>query len=205
MCCARYTSPPARECPGWQLLASSTAQAHTQEVPPYLPLSQVGEDGGHSITGYFSKEKTSQEGNHLACILVLPQHQRKGYGKLLIDLAYQITLREGKVGSPEKPLSDLGQLSFRSYWTQVILDVMHTHRGNLSIKEISAMTAITTADIISTLQSLNLIKYWKGQHVISVSPKIVDAHLRANRRSSLHCEPENLTWRPPPPVMLTNS
>ena len=100
------------------------------------------------------------------------------------------------------------------------------------------MTAITTADIISTLQSLNLIKYWKGQHVISVSPKIVDAHLRANRRSSaqrtapepsragtaralpsartrelaplssragasaagLRCDPDKLTWRPPPPV-----
>jgi hypothetical protein len=34
--------------------------------------------------------------------------------------------------------------------------------------------------------------------VISVSPKIVDAHMRANRRSTLHVEPSKLTWRPPP-------
>ena len=30
------------------------------------------------VAGYFSKEKQSAEGNNIACILVLPQHQRKG-------------------------------------------------------------------------------------------------------------------------------
>ena len=74
-------------------------------------------------------------------------------GKLLIDTAYQITMREGKVGSPEKPLSDLGQLSFRSYWTQILLQALSAHRGNLSIGDISSMTAIKTEDIISTLQA----------------------------------------------------
>jgi hypothetical protein len=71
---------------------------------------------------------------------------------LLIDTAYQLSIREGKVGSPEKPLSDLGQLSFRSYWTQVLLQALSAHRGNLGIKHISSMTAIKTEDIISTLQ-----------------------------------------------------
>jgi len=169
------------------------------DVDPFLfyILCEVYDDGAHHITGYFSKEKASVENNNIACILVLPQHQRKGYGKLLIDLAYQITIREGKVGSPEKPLSDLGQLSFRSYWTQVLLQALRAHKGNLSIKEISALTAIKTEDIISTLQSLNLIKYWKGQHVISVSPKIVEEHLRVNARAYLRCDPTKLEWRPP--------
>jgi len=134
----------------------------------------------------------------VACILVLPPHQRKGYGKLLIDLAYNITIREGRLGSPEKPLSDLGQLSFRSYWTEVLLDALRSHRGNLSIRDLAARTAIQPEDILATLQSLNLIKFWKGQHVISVSPKIVDEHLRANARRSLRCDPSLLTWQPPP-------
>jgi histone acetyltransferase MYST1 len=128
------------------------------DVDPFLfyVLCEVGDDGGHRIAGYFSKEKFSSESNNIACILVLPQHQRKGYGKLIIDVSYQITIREGKVGSPEKPLSDLGQLSFRSYWTAVLLHTLSEHRGNLSIRDISLMTAIKTDDIISTLQSLNL-------------------------------------------------
>jgi histone acetyltransferase MYST1 len=35
------------------------------------------------------------------------------------------------------------------------------------------MTAIKPDDIITTLQSMGLIKYWKGQHLISVSPKVL--------------------------------
>lgn len=43
----------------------------------------------------------------------------------------------------------------------------------------SQMTSITQNDIISTLQSLNMVKYWKGQHVICVTPKLVEEHLKS--------------------------
>jgi len=39
---------------------------------------------GFHIVGYFSKEKESAEDYNVACILVLPPYQRKGYGRLLI-------------------------------------------------------------------------------------------------------------------------
>ena len=35
----------------------------------------------YHIVGYFSKEKSSAEGNNLACILTLPPYQRKVSGR----------------------------------------------------------------------------------------------------------------------------
>lgn len=167
------------------------------DVDPFLfyILTEVDNRGCH-VVGYFSKEKHSTEDYNLACILTLPPFQRKGYGKFLISLAYELSKKENKVGTPEKPLSDLGLLSFRSYWTSVLLEILRKHRGNLSIKDISNMTAIKTEDIISTLQSLNLIKYWKGQHIISVSPKVIEEHQRQNYKQTLKVDPNKLHWTP---------
>jgi len=168
------------------------------DVEPFLfyIMTECDSKGCHTV-GYFSKEKNSNEDYNLACILTLPPFQRKGYGKLLISFAYELSKKEGKVGTPEKPLSDLGLLSFRSYWSQVLLEILRKHRGNLSIKDMSDMTSIKTEDIISTLQSLNLIKYWKGQHIISVTPKVIEEHLKQMSKQTVRIEPKNIHWAPP--------
>jgi len=169
------------------------------DVEPFLfyIMTECDSRGCHMV-GYFSKEKDSPNDYNLACILTLPPFQRKGFGKLLIAFSYELSKKEGKVGTPEKPLSDLGLLSFRSYWTQVLLEILRKHRGNISIKDMSQMTAIKTEDIISTLQSLNLIRYWKGQHIISVTPQVLEEHLKLSSKRQRQCiDPKCLHWTPP--------
>lgn len=158
-------------------------------------LCECDERGCHMV-GYFSKEKHSEEAYNLACILTLPPYQRKGYGKFLISFSYELSKKEGKVGTPERPLSDLGLLSYRGYWTRVLLDILKKHKSNISIKELSDMTAIKADDVLSTLQGLDLIQYRKGQHAICADPKVLDRHLKAVGRGGLEVDVCKLIWTP---------
>uniref|UniRef100_A0A0A9WQD3 Histone acetyltransferase n=1 Tax=Lygus hesperus TaxID=30085 RepID=A0A0A9WQD3_LYGHE len=134
-------------------------------------LCEVDKQGSH-VVGYFSKEKGSPDGNNVACILTLPPFQRRGYGKHLIAFSYELSKQEGVAGSPEKPLSDLGWLCYRSYWTRVLLDILKDARGCISVHELSKMTGITSTDIIGTLESLDLLKYWCGD-VVNMTPDLL--------------------------------
>jgi histone acetyltransferase MYST1 len=73
--------------------------------------------------------------------------------------AYELSKKEGKVGSPEKPLSDLGQVSYRAYWTWVLFGILRQYSGSdLSVMDLTRITSIRADDILSTLQSYGLIK-----------------------------------------------
>ena len=56
--------------------------------------------------------------------------------KVFRFFSYELSKLEGTVGSPEKPLSDLGKLSYRSYWTYVLLEILRSNRGSMSIKDL---------------------------------------------------------------------
>jgi len=53
-----------------------------------------------------------------------------------VILGYELSKLEQTVGSPEKPLSDLGKLSYQSYWSYVLLGVLRDSKGTVSIQEL---------------------------------------------------------------------
>jgi histone acetyltransferase MYST1 len=61
------------------------------------------------------------------------------------------------------------------------------------------MTSIAQNDIITTLQTLNLIRYWKGQYVVSITPKLVEELMKSAqyKRPSISVDPECVRWVPP--------
>lgn len=172
------------------------------DVEPFLfyVMTEADNTGCHLI-GYFSKEKNSFLNYNVSCILTMPQYMRQGYGKMLIDFSYLLSKVEEKVGSPERPLSDLGLISYRSYWKEVLLRYLHNFQGKeISIKEISQETAVNPVDIVSTLQALQMLKYWKGKHLVLKRQDLIDEWIakeakRSNSNKTM--DPSCLKWTPP--------
>ncbi|KAI0768375.1 acyl-CoA N-acyltransferase [Irpex lacteus] len=162
----------------------------------YYVMCQRDSTGCH-IIGYFSKEKESADNYNVACILTLPQHQRHGYGKLLIEFSYELSKKEGKLGSPEKPLSDLGLLGYRAYWAQTIIELLLTTTDDISIDDIAQKTSITHADIMNTCTTLQLFKHYKGQHVICIPEALQERHKKSMEKRRRKIHPECLIWKPP--------
>lgn len=131
------------------------------DVDPFLFYCMcIRDEAGCRLVGYFSKEKDSAEGYNLACILTLPQYQRRGYGRLLISFSYELSKREGKLGSPEKPLSDLGLLGYRQYWRETLVElILEPGREVISENELALLTSMTEKDVHETLVVFNMLRY----------------------------------------------
>nr|XP_020446259.1 histone acetyltransferase KAT6A isoform X2 [Monopterus albus] len=176
------------------------------DVEPFLfyVLTQNDSKGCH-LVGYFSKEKHCQQKYNVSCIMILPQYQRKGYGRFLIDFSYLLSKREGQPGSPEKPLSDLGRLSYMAYWRSVVLECLHeVCDRQITIRQLSKLTGICPQDITTTLHSLNMLEQRGDRLVLVRKEKLVASHmarLKARPRQ-LEVDPECLRWTP---VIVTNA
>lgn len=167
------------------------------DVDPFLFYCMTKRDElGCHLIGYFSKEKESADNYNVACILTLPQYQRHGYGKLLIAFSYELSKVEGRTGSPEKPLSDLGLMSYRAYWTDTIVGYLLSATEEVTIEEISQKTSITTQDILHTLQSIGALKYYRGQHIICLGDKVVEQWEKVQQKKKRFIAPEKLDWKP---------
>ncbi|KAL2852437.1 hypothetical protein BJY01DRAFT_96496 [Aspergillus pseudoustus] len=128
------------------------------DVEPFLfyVMTEFDDLGCHFV-GYFSKEKRPSSANNVSCILTLPIHQRKGYGNLLIDFSYLLTRIEGKTGSPEKPLSDMGLVSYRNYWRLILSYHLRHQKTPISIADLSERTGMTADDVVSGLEALRAL------------------------------------------------
>ncbi|XP_033112040.1 histone acetyltransferase KAT6A-like isoform X2 [Anneissia japonica] len=172
------------------------------DVEPFLFYVLTTNDSkGCHIIGYFSKEKHCQQRYNVSCIMTLPPYQRCGYGRFLIDFSYLLSRREGQPGSPEKPLSDLGKVSYNSYWRSIILEYMHRnqHSAQITIKDISRATGMCPHDISSTLQNLGMLANRDGKLVIKLRKKLISEHMeKVNkcRAPRMVLDPVSLRWSP---------
>ncbi|KAJ6646742.1 Histone acetyltransferase KAT6B [Pseudolycoriella hygida] len=176
------------------------------DVEPFLFYVLTKNDKkGCRLVGYFSKEKHCAQKFNVSCIMTMPQYQRQGFGRFLIDFSYLLSREEGQPGTPEKPLSDLGRVSYHAYWKSVILEYLHRHRGNsINIQAIGDETGLFAPDIALTFQLLNFVRCvkregdFKYQIVFCVDWDKVDAHQEKIRKSTIRIDidKECLRWTP---------
>ncbi|XP_060652712.1 LOW QUALITY PROTEIN: uncharacterized protein LOC132789005 [Drosophila nasuta] len=177
------------------------------DVEPFLfyILTKNDQVGCH-LVGYFSKEKHCSQKYNVSCILTLPQYQRQGYGRFLIDFSYLLSREEGQLGTPEKPLSDLGRLSYFSYWKSVVLEYLYKYRNKkvITFKDIAIKTGLAISDIALAFELLNFIKLRKNdgdiRYQITVKidwKKVLMHHNRvAHSKTRIIIEADCLRWSP---------
>lgn len=168
------------------------------DVEPFLfYILTRNDEVGSRIVGYFSKEKpsniipTNGAQNNVSCIMILPQYQGFGYGRFLIEFSYLLSRAEGALGGPEKPLSDLGRISYTNYWKYTIINALKD-KNEISIKDISEATNMTTNDIMSALESTHMLQKDpdKKTHAIYLYKKDLDT----SNKPKLSVKPSELRW-----------
>jgi histone acetyltransferase MYST1 len=112
------------------------------------------DDRGAHVVGFFSRVARHPSFNLLSRIMVLPPYQRRGFGVLMIAIAYEIARRKGVVGGPERPLSDLAALAFHRYWVYAVANAL-TEESD--VRQISEATAIAANDVKVALVELGLL------------------------------------------------
>lgn len=162
------------------------------DVEPFLfYILTRNDDVGSRIVGYFSKEKHCTQKNNVSCIMILPQYQKYGYGRFLIEFSYLLSKEENSLGTPEKPLSDLGRISYANYWRYSILKVIRDKK-EVSIKEISEATHMTPNDIIYALNEFHMLKKDQDEKLPCIY--LFKSDLEKLDKPRLTVKPEDLRW-----------
>jgi len=85
---------------------------------------------------------------------------------MLIGISYEISRREGILGGPEKPISDLGKKSYKRYWgaeiARHLLELKETDRkknkGLVTVEEISKAIWIHPDDCLMALRDMGVME-----------------------------------------------
>lgn len=193
-----------------KLFLNSKTLYYDVEPFTFYVLTELDEKD-HSMyhfVGYFSKEKLNNSDYNVSCILTLPIYQRKGYGNFLIDFSYLLSRNEFKFGTPEKPLSDLGLLSYRNYWKVTVAHTLrliyeqYLKKGQkivLSLEVLSKLTGMTPSDVVVGLEQLEgLIKNpCTGDYAIALNlPRINEVVGKFELKNYVTLKPELILWKP---------
>ncbi|CAF3716208.1 unnamed protein product [Adineta steineri] len=184
------------------------------DVEPFLfyVLTKNDSNGCHFL-GYFSKEKHCPQKYNLSCITVLPNCQRRGYGRFLIELSYLLSQKEHQIGTPERPLSLHGGHTYEAYWkvkvVQQLLDYYEKKQDICILYKLMNETGMAADDILDTLQNLEVLTMHSNEkpviHVDITQMKLIMKTEQSKHAHWVSLDTEYLRFTPVlKPILLLN-
>lgn len=168
----------------------------------FFCLFEVDDSGAYHFAGYFSKEwdVNCNCENNLACIMVLPPYQTKGYGYFLMQASYELSKLEHRLGTPERPLSDLGRRAYISLWCDMVLDMIIDLNDvglPISVASIAESTSMVPEDVFFTMHYLGILKMQTASLVTIVVPtELLERHRARKLRRKVPFMQKLLSWTP---------
>lgn len=117
----------------------------------------------------------------------------------MIAFSYLLTRHENKTGSPEKPFSDLGLLSYRNYWKLTLCYELRNQSAPVTIVQLSQRTAMTPDDVICGLEALNALVRdpVTGTYALRIDYPALEAHIQKwEAKGYVKLNPAALVWTP---------
>lgn len=89
-----------------------------------------------------------------------------------MGVSYELSKRDGRLGGPEKPLSELGKKGYMQFWqARVARTVLGLRtKSTLSVQEVSEMCWVMSEDVVGALREMGVLAQKKradGSAVIS--------------------------------------
>ncbi|KAK2952293.1 putative Histone acetyltransferase KAT8 [Blattamonas nauphoetae] len=163
----------------------------------FFVLCEVDDEGAH-IVAAFSKDLRTSSPFNLSCITTLPPYQRKGYGYFLTSACYALSRFDQIVKTPERPLSDLGIITFLPFWQREVLQVLSRHEDlKFSLKELAEEAFLTPPDVILALRSMNMIQIDNSVLTIHIThEQVLEELAKRNRTPKVAFDNEKLFFDP---------
>ena len=99
-----------------------------------------------------------------------------------MGVSYELSKREGRIGGPEKPLSELGRKSYLRFWqARVAREVLRTRsKSSLEVQELAERCAMLVDDVVAALKEMGVCEVRKKGDGVSVSKSRVRTWAASN-------------------------
>ena len=102
---------------------------------------------------------------------------------------------EGRVGTPERPLSDIARIVYLSWWRNQIISYMKKHKDEeYTILDIEKATFIRKVDIMFTLDEMKMLKFTNGRYYLITDPGF--HYIARHRLDKIDVHMEKIHWVP---------